>query len=223
MPTIDYELSGSSSIFVSWVRNTDDAEPGGLITGYSLYMDDGYGGAFTEILNTVGTSPLISEYLTTGLTLSLTYRFKVVAYNYNPEPGAASDFASLQVCQKPSDWAAPTKLTTSQTSIAINWNEPLSNGGCTILGYAVFVDDGSTGSFIEANVENDATVRLKPSLSYLQITRLALANLGQTFRIKVRAYNTAGEIESPILGVVLASLPLEPPAPSKVLAYSSHL
>ena len=48
-------------------------------------------------------------------------------------------------------------------------------------------------------------------------------NLGQTFRIKVKAYNTAGEIESPILGVVLASLPLEPPAPSKVAAYSSHL
>ena len=167
MPTIDYELSSSTSLFVSWARNTDGAAPGGLTTGYSLYMDDGYGGQFTEILFTAGTSPLISEYLVTDLTLSLTYRFYVVAYNYNPEPGTASDIASLQVCQKPSDWAAPTKLTTSQTSIAINWNEPHHNGGCSILGYAVFVDDGVSGSFIEANVDNDAAVRSKPSLSYL--------------------------------------------------------
>jgi hypothetical protein len=32
-------------------------------------------------------------------------------------------------------------------------------------------------------------------------------NLGKTFRIKVKAYNHAGEAESPILGVVFASLP----------------
>ena len=86
-PVIDYELSGSTSVFVSWQRNIDGDAPGGLITVYSLFMDDGYGGRFTEILNTVGTSPLISEHLATGLTQSLTYRFKVVAYNYNPEAG----------------------------------------------------------------------------------------------------------------------------------------
>ena len=86
-PVIDYELSSSTSIFVSWQRNTDGEAPGGLITGYSLFMDDGYGGRFTEILNTVGTSPLISEHLATDLSQSLTYRFKVVAYNYNTEAG----------------------------------------------------------------------------------------------------------------------------------------
>jgi hypothetical protein len=86
-PVIDYELSSSTSIFVSWQRNTDGEAPGGLITGYSLFMDDGYGGKFTEILNTVGTSPLISEHLATDLSQSLTYKFKVVAYNYNTEAG----------------------------------------------------------------------------------------------------------------------------------------
>ena len=70
------------------------------------------------------------------------------------------------------------------------------------------MDDGALGSFIEANAENDADVRLKPSLSTLLITRLQVANLGNTFRVKVRAYNPAGVIESPILGVILASLPL---------------
>ena len=108
------------------------------------------------------------------------------------------------------------------SSISINWNEPADNGGCQILGYSVLVDDGASGTFIEANVENDATVRLKPSLSQLVITRLQVANIGQSFRIKVKAYNPAGEIESPILGVILASLPLQPPVPVFVPELSSH-
>ena len=72
----------------------------------------------------------------------------------------------------------------------------------------MYVDDGANGDFIEANMDLDNTVRDKPSLSQLMITRLALTSLGKTFRIKVKAFNTAGEIESPVLGVVLASLPL---------------
>jgi hypothetical protein len=60
---------------------------------------------------------------------------------------------------------APTKLSTTTTTIAINWNEPTSNGGCQILGYAVYVDDGDNGDFIEANMDLDNTVRDKPSLS----------------------------------------------------------
>ena len=53
------------------------------------------------------------------------------------------------------------------------------------------------------------------------ITKLQIANIGSTFRVKVRAYNPAGEIESPILGVILASLPLQPPAPVFVPELSS--
>jgi len=66
---------------------------------------------------------------------------------------------------KPSSFARPSKLSTSTSSISINWNEPANNGGCKILGYSVLIDDGDSGPFIEANVENDAAVRLKSSLS----------------------------------------------------------
>lgn len=54
------------------------------------------------------------------------------------------------------------------------------------------------------------------------ITKLQLASIGNTFRVKVKAYNPAGEIESPILGVILASLPLQPPAPVFVAELSWH-
>ena len=47
--------------------NSDSTAPGGLITGYKLYMDDGYGGAFSSILNSVNVSPNIDGFLATGL------------------------------------------------------------------------------------------------------------------------------------------------------------
>ena len=56
-----------------------------MVTGYSLHMDDGYGGRFTQVFNSVGSSPLITDYLVTDITLSLTYRFYVLAYNYNSD------------------------------------------------------------------------------------------------------------------------------------------
>ena len=46
-------------------------------------MDDGYGGRFTEVFNSVESAPLITDYLVTDVTLSLTYRFYVIAYNFN--------------------------------------------------------------------------------------------------------------------------------------------
>lgn len=100
--------------------------------------------------------------------MSLSYNFKVIAYNYNTGAASlASDVTPVKACVKPSAFARPTKMGTSTSTISINWNEPQYNGGCSILGYAVMVDDGDTGTFIEANVENDALVRYKPSLSQL--------------------------------------------------------
>jgi hypothetical protein len=71
----------------------------------------------------------------------------------------------------------------------------------------VHIDDGASGSYMEANQVNDVNVRLMPSLSTLEITSLAAQNLGKTFRILVKAYNYAGVAESPVLGVVFASIP----------------
>jgi len=47
-------------------------------------------------------------------------------------------------------------------------------------------------------------------------------SLGKVFRIKVRAWNPAGWIDSPILGVRLAVVPSQPPAPTKIIEGSSQ-
>ena len=54
-----------------------------MITGYKLYMDDGYGGELSEVLETVGFSSQINEYLAVNLTPSLQYRFQVEPFNFN--------------------------------------------------------------------------------------------------------------------------------------------
>jgi hypothetical protein len=84
------------------------------------------------------------------------YRFQVEAYNFNLDaPGARSNITSVYACDVPYIEQKPIKVQATQSSISIKWNEPKDNGGCSIQGYSVHIDDGNQGPFVEANVEND--------------------------------------------------------------------
>jgi len=73
-----------------------------MISGYKLYIDDGFGGDFRVIFNTVGFNSDINEYLVSNLTAALQYRFIVEPYNYNVlQPGAMSDIAYIYACGIP--------------------------------------------------------------------------------------------------------------------------
>jgi hypothetical protein len=55
---------------------------------------------------------------------------------------------------------APFRIDSTLSSILLGWNPPNSDGGCPILGYAVFRDDGSnSAATIEVNIPNDPAVR----------------------------------------------------------------
>ncbi len=132
------------------------------------------------------------------------YRFKVVVFNFNG-PSEASEITAVRVCGQPSGLDKPVKLaatTAPEPSITVQWRAPASSGGCPILGYVVYVDDGADGLFVEANQDNDPLVRDRPTLNELTITRAP--TIGATYRIKVTARGPAGEVTSPVLGVVLA-------------------
>ncbi len=104
-----------------------------MITGYKLYMDDGYGGELSKVLETVSFSSQINEYLAINLTPSLQYRFQVEPFNFNYEaPGPKSDIVSIYSCDLPNMNIRPSKIATSSSTISINWNEPADNGGCSI-------------------------------------------------------------------------------------------
>jgi len=114
-----------------------------MFSGYKLLMDDGYGGDFNIVLDTVGFSNKITEYLATNLRPSLLYRFQVAAFNKNNVAGQLSDITTIMACDVPNLFGKPSKLSTTKSSITVNWNEPSDNGGCSILGYSVHIDDGN--------------------------------------------------------------------------------
>ncbi len=35
----------------------------------------------------------------------------------------------------------------TQTKISIKWKAPLNDGGCLVLGYKIYLDDGNNGPF----------------------------------------------------------------------------
>ena len=94
------------------------------------------------------------------------YIFNVQAANFNGD-GALSVDVRLFSCTPPSQGQAPTRVTSSTSSITIEWQSPSSDGGCEIIGYAVYVDDGVFGSFMEVNEEDDPAVRNNPGLHEL--------------------------------------------------------
>jgi titin len=80
----------------------------------------------------------------------------------------------------------------------------------------VFIDDGNSGSFVEANSDNDAGVRDIPSLNELMITRIAALGEGKRFRMYVTVFNDVGSTNSPIVSTILATVPDAPPVPTIV-------
>jgi hypothetical protein len=67
-------------------------------------------------------------------------------------------------------------------------------------------------------VDNDPLVRDLPTLRQVEITRGV--SVGQTYRVKIIAHNDAGTRESPTLGIILATLPAQAPAPVEVSSSS---
>lgn len=56
--------------------------------------------------------------------------------------------------------AAPYRADSTATSVEIHWGPPQDSGGCSLTGYAVYMDDGTgVGAFSEVNTANDPALR----------------------------------------------------------------
>jgi hypothetical protein len=146
----------------------------------------------------------------------------VTAINFNGE-GPASPTARLRSCTLPrtgrGHFDAPRVVAVSATTISISWTGPTDDGGCVVLGYAIYVGQ-SQGVFVEYD---RARVRHKPFLSSYDITMSSLsAVVGSTYLIKIGAENAIGEVQSDTVSVLLASVPETPPPPVAQLLNETH-
>lgn len=101
--TIDWTRSSKTSLAVNWVAPS--VVPSSPITGYTLEMDDGNGGQFTQIYDGSQDSNAL-QFLIKHLTNGLLYRFRVYAVNFNGK-SLPSTVSSYYACQAPTDFQAP--------------------------------------------------------------------------------------------------------------------
>ena len=164
-------------------------------------MDNGYGGDFT-LMQSSNSDSFIARNIISGLN----YKFKVRGVNLNA-PGIFSDEFDLKSCVAPFGVKEPILVDQTSTTVSIRWIPPENDGGCPIISYALFRDDGANGPISTA--VDTATVNNKP---YLFEHTLSLAALkGKTVRIQLEASNELGSTLSPAyLSVLVSGVPPKP-------------
>lgn len=178
-------MSTKTSIAINWASVTDNpGESGGLVTGYRVYMAKDSDGSYVQLFDGKDFRTIVT-YIADDLDTGRYYRFRISAYNFNGE-GATSPEMETYACVSPSKMSPPTRVTSSLTSFTLEWEEPALNGGCPILGYAVFRNDGNNGAItIEVNQDDDTNIRDKPSLRSMVITNFPVDPVGLTFMYQV--------------------------------------
>lgn len=111
--------SSLTSIFVEWNYVLDNSSP---IIGYKLFMDEGNNGNFQLIFDGTG-KPGLTSFLKTNLTMSKAYRFKVRSVNFNGESVDGTE-VTLFSCLPPLNLAAPKYISSTETTLTLNWRLP---------------------------------------------------------------------------------------------------
>lgn len=99
--------------------------------------------------------PEITDYtLTADITTGEFYTFRHKAYNFNGE-SVYSDPFTTYACVLPNKPGKPTWITSTQTTISIEWTVPADDGGCPIREYRVFRDSGLALGDVTFSVHED--------------------------------------------------------------------
>jgi len=125
----------SSQINLAWTDNSTNE------TGFKIEVDEGDTGTFLY-LDTVGAD--VTSYPDTGLSVGVTYCYRVYAYNGEGDSDYSNVDCDVPFAQPP---AAPTNLVAtavSETEIDLEWDDNSDNE----LGFKIEVDEGNTGTFV---------------------------------------------------------------------------
>ena len=208
--TLSVSSIDSVSITLSWSISLDKQLP---VIGYQLQMDDGYGGDFQTIYNGYNF-PNVRQYTATGLTRGLEYRFQLMALNFNG-PGVASSTLDVYFCSPPSGLLPPTLLSSTQTSLTLQWSPPTDDGGCPVLEYTLTRDDGSGPSAPIDVIVDPTDFQGEPSLREHTVT-FSPADTSKSFKFQIAATAVSVVTSESVTFVVTA----KPDAPTSALTES---
>ena len=210
-PAIDQSESAVGSVLLRWPAGTTiPSTPAEIpVTGYRVYMDGGNDGNFALIYDG-SFLPGILEYRVTaaahGLLAGRAYRFQVSALNYNGE-GAASVEALIYNCLNPSGFAAPLYVSSTESSLSVNWTAPLEVHSCPLYRYELFIDAGAGGA-----ITSQVGGALEPHVTSMTVP-LSASDSSKTFQVQLVAHNDAGSVSSGVGSFLLANSPEAPDAP----------
>lgn len=189
-----------------WNKITTDVL---AINGYLLYADSGLNDDFKLIYDGTNKPEVNYFHYDNNLSVLHSYRFYLKAINFNGE-GPASNIVELTPCTSPFNLARPSIESVSSSTITISWLPPVSDGGCMITGYKIYLDNGAGGAFTEVDAAN---VSNKPFLNTYDID-MTTKTVGNTYRIFIEAENSVSIVASDLVAVLLASVPDQPSAPT---------
>jgi len=131
--------------------------------------------------------------------------------NFNGQSLTTSSIFDFNACLVPSSFAAPSYIGSTASSITLGWQKPTDDGGCPLIGFAVFSDNALGGApTFEVNSANDQAVRNQPTLRRLVVTSFPAGSAGSSFVFKVTAFNREGSTDSAYASYLLAGVPTTP-------------
>mmetsp|Transcript_30242 Transcript_30242/g.29560 ORF Transcript_30242/g.29560 Transcript_30242/m.29560 type:complete len:364 (+) Transcript_30242:1022-2113(+) len=201
-PTIDVSRSTTTSLYVQWTAVT-----GGSIStlGYKLYMSAAGQGSYSLAYDGSLNSATLS-YSVNNLNTGEYYSFYVVAVNYNGESPISSELQA-PVCVAPQDLSPPYYIASTTSTITLGWTSPADDGGCPIITYELYMNDGLGGA--TTTQVDPVSIDNKPYLTQFQVTT-GLSLVGNPYNFNIRAYNELDYVESEDVSIVLAATPDTP-------------
>jgi hypothetical protein len=147
---------------------------GDSVTGYRVYVDDGFGGAYELVFHSNSSSTYAYEI--PGLTCGLLYSVQVTAKNSAGEGSSITQ--NVWLGQVPSEPLNPTLISIEpDVDLVLGWDVPLTDGCLPILSYTV-AKDGS-----------DHILDISPTLKSISDDISVSGSIGETITYKIKAIN----------------------------------
>lgn len=158
-------------------------------------------------------NPSVFEYTITqldhGLQTGTLYSFKIMAINDVGTSDFSDELQSIMPAELPTPPTNPQMISSTSSTIHLEWFDPVSNGGTPISDYQIYWDNGSSGSQFELLASTTLGMN-----SYFQQSGL---EAGVYYTYKIRAVNHIGASpSSKSLKVVASSAPQPPVSLTRV-------
>lgn len=209
--------SGPTYITLTWSESTATELP---VLGYRLSVVDNSLGTdvFEEVYNGLNYPNVLKYTVSHEVTGGMAYTFQVQALNYNGA-GPASASVGYTICTAPWNLFPPNMTAVTATTMTLSWTQPASDGGCQVLSYSLYMDDGAGGALTEVDA---AEINNIPTLRTHTITSFTTADTSKSYVFRLRATNSIGPTDSIEVTHVLAAVPDAPlAAPALNLAGTS--